>query len=291
MGRFLSADTLIASFANPQSLNRFSYVYNNPINNTDPTGHKSTDSCQYGWFDGHCASAPTPPTKGNTTTNGSGNTTADNATSAGDTGDDGTSNVSPEGLGQALFPQVDRAASFGFEWLCVSGGQYSTCSEDSHVFAVYGGKYLVRMWITESEFNGYSEPDGKFLELTVARSIKYFFVDPKEFQKPHSLYSKAAQFENKIVDINEKTSPPDVGRMGFESTMGCIAASETCGEVATAVVLLNVGGKAIDSFSANAETGELISLFYKVPAPFMQVYLSERLDINNITTGPIPKMR
>ncbi len=56
----------------------------------------STDSCQYGWIDGHCASAPTPPTKGNTTTNGSGNTSADNATSAGDTGGNDKGSSSPE---------------------------------------------------------------------------------------------------------------------------------------------------------------------------------------------------
>ncbi len=39
LGRFLSADTLMSGFANPQSLNRFSYVANNPINANDPTGH------------------------------------------------------------------------------------------------------------------------------------------------------------------------------------------------------------------------------------------------------------
>ncbi len=39
LGRFLSADTLMSGFANPQSLNRYSYVGNNPINASDPTGH------------------------------------------------------------------------------------------------------------------------------------------------------------------------------------------------------------------------------------------------------------
>jgi RHS repeat-associated protein len=39
LGRFLSADTLMSGFANPQNLNRFSYALNNPVRYTDPTGH------------------------------------------------------------------------------------------------------------------------------------------------------------------------------------------------------------------------------------------------------------
>jgi RHS repeat-associated protein len=45
LGRFVSADTIIpgqsdgAGTANPQNLNRHSYVTNNPVNRTDPTGH------------------------------------------------------------------------------------------------------------------------------------------------------------------------------------------------------------------------------------------------------------
>lgn len=36
-GRFASADTIIPNPVNPQSFNRFSYVYNNPIVYTDLT--------------------------------------------------------------------------------------------------------------------------------------------------------------------------------------------------------------------------------------------------------------
>jgi len=39
LGRFVSPDSIVPDAANPQSWNRFSYVENNPILNTDPTGH------------------------------------------------------------------------------------------------------------------------------------------------------------------------------------------------------------------------------------------------------------
>ena len=39
LGRFISADTLVPEPGDPQSLNRFSYVNNNPLRYTDPTGH------------------------------------------------------------------------------------------------------------------------------------------------------------------------------------------------------------------------------------------------------------
>ncbi len=40
LGRFLSADTIVPSVGNPQALNRYSYVLNNPILFNDPSGHK-----------------------------------------------------------------------------------------------------------------------------------------------------------------------------------------------------------------------------------------------------------
>ncbi len=39
IGRFISPDTIVPEFANPQALNRYAYVYNNPLKYTDPTGH------------------------------------------------------------------------------------------------------------------------------------------------------------------------------------------------------------------------------------------------------------
>ncbi|KAA3644794.1 MAG: hypothetical protein DWQ07_15420 [Chloroflexi bacterium] len=39
LGRFTQPDSIVPNFFNPQSLNRYSYTYNNPIIYTDPTGH------------------------------------------------------------------------------------------------------------------------------------------------------------------------------------------------------------------------------------------------------------
>ncbi len=39
LGRFISADTVVPNAGNPQALNRYSYVGNNPLKYTDPSGH------------------------------------------------------------------------------------------------------------------------------------------------------------------------------------------------------------------------------------------------------------
>ncbi|MCF6264533.1 MAG: putative Ig domain-containing protein [Xanthomonadales bacterium] len=41
LGRFLQADPFVQAPKNSQSLNRYSYVFNNPLSNTDPTGYFS----------------------------------------------------------------------------------------------------------------------------------------------------------------------------------------------------------------------------------------------------------
>ena len=52
VGRFVSADTIVPDPANPQSYNRYSYSYNNPIKYTDPSGH-----CIFGIDTAICAAA------------------------------------------------------------------------------------------------------------------------------------------------------------------------------------------------------------------------------------------
>jgi RHS repeat-associated protein len=39
LGRFISADTVVPNYTNPQALNRYSYVLNSPLSYTDPGGH------------------------------------------------------------------------------------------------------------------------------------------------------------------------------------------------------------------------------------------------------------
>ncbi|MEJ5312640.1 MAG: RHS repeat-associated core domain-containing protein, partial [Anaerolineae bacterium] len=46
LGRFIQADTMVPSPANPQSLNRYSYVLNSPLRYTDPTGHFTDEAIQ-----------------------------------------------------------------------------------------------------------------------------------------------------------------------------------------------------------------------------------------------------
>jgi RHS repeat-associated protein len=39
LGRFVSADTVVPDFSDPQALNRYSYTLNNPVRYRDPNGH------------------------------------------------------------------------------------------------------------------------------------------------------------------------------------------------------------------------------------------------------------
>jgi PAS domain S-box-containing protein len=45
LNRFVSPDSIIPDPANPQSFNRYSYAYNNPVKYTDPSGHCIWDAC------------------------------------------------------------------------------------------------------------------------------------------------------------------------------------------------------------------------------------------------------
>lgn len=46
IGRFISADTIVPNEKIPQTLNRYSYVFNHPVNHTDPTGHDPDETTE-----------------------------------------------------------------------------------------------------------------------------------------------------------------------------------------------------------------------------------------------------
>jgi RHS repeat-associated protein len=64
LGRFISADTIVPNPMNLQSLNRFSYTYNNPIKYTDPSGHDpwwcETSECRTEYNNNMLALLPKP---------------------------------------------------------------------------------------------------------------------------------------------------------------------------------------------------------------------------------------
>ena len=51
MGRFIQADTIVPDPADPQALNRYSYVYNNPLRYIDPSGYDPLDAA---WEEEFC---------------------------------------------------------------------------------------------------------------------------------------------------------------------------------------------------------------------------------------------
>ena len=48
IGRFISADSIVSDFKNPQAFNRYSYVLNNPLKYTDPSGQDPIGIIQTG---------------------------------------------------------------------------------------------------------------------------------------------------------------------------------------------------------------------------------------------------
>ncbi|MBL1193221.1 MAG: hypothetical protein D8M60_02595 [Chloroflexi bacterium] len=58
LGRFTQPDTIVPNLLNPQSLNRYSYTFNNPINFSDPSGHNpyacfSDPKCANSYYSNH----------------------------------------------------------------------------------------------------------------------------------------------------------------------------------------------------------------------------------------------
>jgi RHS repeat-associated protein len=58
LGRFTQPDDIIPDLANPQSYNRYSYVMNNPLRYTDPTGHAGWEQGLENLADAMTAASP-----------------------------------------------------------------------------------------------------------------------------------------------------------------------------------------------------------------------------------------
>ena len=63
LGRFLSADSMVPNAANPQDFNRYSYVRNNPIRYTDPSGNIPIDCYNDPSYCSNTTTLPSSPYK------------------------------------------------------------------------------------------------------------------------------------------------------------------------------------------------------------------------------------
>jgi RHS repeat-associated protein len=91
LGRFASADSIVPQLFRAQSLNRFAYVENNPLNFIDPSGHGLCSS-----IDGTCLNtSPTPSTGGGSSGGGTGTggSTSGGTTSGGTSRSKSTSSI------------------------------------------------------------------------------------------------------------------------------------------------------------------------------------------------------
>ena len=61
LGQFISADTVVPEPGNPQDLNRYAYVRNNPLRYIDPTGHDGEEPGEPEIPDWVCRYAPNTP--------------------------------------------------------------------------------------------------------------------------------------------------------------------------------------------------------------------------------------
>lgn len=108
LGRFLTPDSIVSDPSNPQSLNRYAYVMNNPMNYTDPTGH----TCVSGYdvdIDSFC--------------------TGDDSTTA-------TTINDPLGAGSASW--LDNYVSWAPDWFSSSLSQWGSNDIQSYEFELDG---------------------------------------------------------------------------------------------------------------------------------------------------------
>ncbi len=156
LGRFLSADTIVPGYANPQRLNRYSYVLNNPIRYRDPSGHKPCDADGKGG----CIVSSEPFTKGQVVSRlrrygvrVSGNWSYENAYAA-FAGVDLVGTKLAQSVGGSAEDAFKKAVtSVNFEWNdAICGKQTDRCYADANSFPTI--KFYSKYWAGLQDDNG-----------------------------------------------------------------------------------------------------------------------------------------
>ncbi len=135
IGRFISADTVVPNPSNPQALNRYSYVVNNPLRYNDPTGH--------GWGydeDDNIIWIPDEPSED-----------GDDEDGDDSSDDDGTGGPSlPLGSSEPLIAQEPKPSTPEFNWGPVATGGTITAvliGDDATVVGALNDVLVILVWL------------------------------------------------------------------------------------------------------------------------------------------------
>jgi hypothetical protein len=175
----------VASYANPQSLNRFAYVLNNPLRYTDPTGHKETE-CSH-QSDPLC-SATNGTSTGNTN-GGGGNGNGKNKEKHGnDSGGDILGNGSSDGT-SAEVPLSEACSLSICTWYYqnISAYQYTPIAASASQFITGNYMLMLEPAMAVPDFAPVAVPL-YILSFAENRGASLVQLQALDYQSNHDLY-------------------------------------------------------------------------------------------------------
>jgi len=210
LGRFLSADTIVPNPANPQDLNRFSYVRNNPLRYTDPTGNRACGDGERWDCDGRLNPTTPPVVSTPTNTPTSTPTKTPSPTSTSVPTPTGTSTInSAESLiqystvGQPLY---EYAMNNGFEITysknCAGHLAGHTIQVNPCRSAVYVAGNMAHEIMHDLMFHGST---GSQLEEYIA----YMVGDAVRAELIHTGYGTSADIDRSLAEYTVNTNNPN----------------------------------------------------------------------------------
>jgi len=237
LGTFASPDSIIPNLFNPQALNRYGYVLNNPLRYTDPTGHMLSECGQFGE---ECADFP-PPYTPSTSTNA--NTIGQQATT---TSEVFLSPVSPENAVSGFsysggdHPGVDlgddpddtvRASAFGIVIVADPCSAADCIDQWGQTGPTFNGGYG-NVVVIEYPYSTVPIPVRGDFDLASGQSIFYLYA---HLQHPPSLIPGEAVGPGDIVGQIGSTGHSTGPHLHLEvriGTTGSLSPGEMCTDVA-----------------------------------------------------------